>query len=102
MGTATRVFLTLAIWFGISLIAATIVAVIPNVRPCFQSGFNSCWNSTVGGFVVDPAHAAHWSDPSLMDWAILIVGLIVAVRIMTPAEEPLKDDTTPRQPSTAK
>jgi hypothetical protein len=94
-GTATRVFKTLGIWFGISLLAATIVAVIPNVRPCFQSGFGSCWTATVGGFTIQPGEdAAKWSDPNVMDWVILVVGLVVAVRIMFPADDdPLTDDT---------
>jgi hypothetical protein len=28
-----------------------------------------------------------------MDWVILVVGLVVAVRIMFPAVDPLADDT---------
>jgi hypothetical protein len=91
-GTAMRVFKTLAIWFGISLLAATIVAIIPNVRPCFQSGFGGCWTATVDGFKSKPK-ATDWSDPRPMDWVILVVGLVVAVRIMFPAVDPLADDT---------
>ena len=96
-----RVFKTLAIWFGISLMAATIVAVIPNVRPCFQSGFGGCWRASIDGFKSKPV-ATDWSNPGLMDWVILVVGLVVAVRIMYPADDPLKNDTIPAPHSPVK
>jgi hypothetical protein len=99
--TGRRVVLTLAIWFAISLAAATIVAIVPNVKPCFQKGARGCWTAVANGFMVDAKDAAQWSSPGVMDWVILVVGLVVALRIKFPAKDPmLKDDT--RQQSSAK
>ena len=94
--TAKKVVHTLAIWFAISLVAATIVAIVPNVKPCFQKGFRGCLMAVTDGFTVDASTAAQWSSPGVMDWVILVVGLIVALRIKFPAKDPLQDDTLQR------
>lgn len=92
-GTLLRVAGALAIWLTISLIAASIVAVVPNVKPCFQLGLSGCQDTVASAVKVDPdAGKAKWSD-----WVILVVSLVVSVRIMFPAADPLEDDTVDDQ-----
>ena len=91
-----RVLVTLLIWLALALAAAVIVALIPSVRPCFQRGLDACRTAITQGFPVE--RSVLWLN-TLMDWVILLVSLIVAVRIMYPPEDlsvpPQKPDPAP-------
>lgn len=108
-----RVILTLVIWFLLAVVAAFIVAVIPNVRTCVERGRSGCWESIRDAIRIERVQpavtgniqpAGNNAQPTgspetriesrlssawvnLMDWVILVVSLIVAVRIMYPPED---------------
>lgn len=114
-GNAMRVLITLVIWLALALAAEVVIAAVSNVRPCVRSGVTGCLGAFWNGIGLEPPQAAAepggqpppaptqrarrprrdakedlrnaWAKPNVMDWVILVVSLIVAVRIMYPPED---------------
>ena len=97
-----RALKTLGLWFVFAFVAALIAALVPSVRSCIQVGLNPC----MVAIFTSPQAAApssanrenqpgqpvgqdrpSWAKANFMDWVILLVSLIVAVRIMYPPKD---------------
>src|SRR5262245_22815017 len=66
--TLARVLVTLIIWLALAIVAAAIVAIVPNVKPCLDSGLKGCRAAIAGaltpgsqGQAPTPAHDPAYS-----------------------------------------
>jgi hypothetical protein len=92
---ATRVAMTVVIWLVLAAAAAIVTAFVRDIPQLGLKGsFDAVWDTGLTA----PADRRWWAN--IMDWVILLVSLVVAVRVVYPPED-LSDVPKPAGPSGA-